>query len=447
MRVFILDDDKSTRRSLQVALEEAGHAVRTSHDPQQAFELLMNEESDVVVFDIRLGEISGLDVFKKLKREGFQTPVIFMSGHASLSEAVEAVNLGAFDFLEKPFAPEKLLISIQRCMEIKELREKLEKYEKLAPSTDFMGGSAAFQKIKRSIGKVAATNTPVLIIGESGTGKELVAREVHVNSRVRGGAFIKVNCSAVPESLFESEFFGHEKGAFTGAALHKKGYFELANNGTLLLDEIGDMPLNCQAKILRALQNAEIQKVGSEKTLPINVRIIASTNRDLAQGVKQGWFREDLFYRLNVYPIESPVLRDRRDDIPVLAKYFLREYCETNGLSMKTISEAALAKLMNYPWPGNIRELKNMIERLAILSGQNIDSEDIPEFLSEPHAAKVSNLSLKDFRKVTEREYIVKILIEVKGNISEAAQRLELERTYLHKKIQDYDIAKKEFFI
>lgn len=447
-KILVLDDDKNTRRSLQVALEAEGYEVSTAHEPLGVFSQILSQNFDLCVFDVKLGEISGIDVFKKLVGAGCEVPVIFMSGHASLSEAVEAVHMGAFDFLEKPFLPEKMLVSIRRCLEMKNLKKRIKDLEAGNGGFEFVGASDAFKTLQIQIGKVAKTQSPVLICGETGTGKELVARRIHEESSFSRGPMVRVNCSAIPENLFESEFFGHEKGSFTGASATKKGYFEQAQNGTLLLDEIGEMPLNCQAKILRALQNKEIQRVGSEKTFSINVRILASTNRNLETEVLEKRFREDLFYRLNVFPIQTLALRERRDDIGVLSEHFLKEYCETNAVPRKTIDSKVLSILADYSWPGNIRELKNVIERMAILSGQTLLPSHVPEFLFSEKKTHLKNnkMSLKAFRSEVERDYIVKVLGNVGGNISEAAQILEIERTYLHKKIQQYEISKKEYF-
>lgn len=449
MKIFVLDDDKNTRRSLQVALENAGHHVTTEYDPVISLDFILNGSFDILVFDIRLGEVSGVDLFRKLRQQGVDIPTIFMSGHASLTEAVESIHLGAFDFLEKPFPPEKLLFSISRCMEIQSLKRRLREFEgRVIQSNELVGNSHSLLKVKRSISRVATTNSPVLITGESGTGKELIARAIHLQSRVQDGPFIKINCSAIPENLFESEFFGFEKGAFTGANAQKKGYFEQAHKGSILLDEIGDMPLLSQAKLLRVLQSHEIQRLGAERSVPVQVRVIASTHRDLASDVKAGRFREDLYYRLNVFPIESPALRERREDIALLATHFLNEYCASNGMAQKFLSERAIRLLMNYDWPGNIRELKNVIERMAILGSQTLDESLVPDFVSDRRALGVeaSALSLKEFRRRCEREYIVKVLTETSGNVSEAARQLAIERTYLHKVIQQFGISKREFF-
>lgn len=446
--IYIVDDDKNVRRSLQIALQNKGYDVQVFHEPLTAFNTIKVCQPDVLILDIRMGEISGIDLFRKLLAEGFEIPVIFISASATSSEAVSAVQMGAFDFLEKPFSPDKLQITIERCLELKVAKEEIQALRAKTADEEFLGQSTPFKNLLQEIGKVANTNVSVLITGESGTGKELIAKKIHQSSKVARGPFIKVNCSAIPENLIESELFGFNKGAFTGADKSKKGYFELADRGTIFLDEIGEMSLNAQAKVLRVIQNMEIQKLGSEHLMPIQVRIIAATNRNLSYEVQNSNFREDLFYRLNVFPIRAPSLKERKSDIPILADFFLREFMRINETPPKLISIQVLEKLMSYDWPGNIRELKNTVERMAIVSGQTIEERHLLLPTSEPKVSgQFDHLSLKEFRNKVERKYIIEMLKKTGGNISEASDVLQVERTYLHKKIHQLEIKKRDYFI
>lgn len=446
--VYIVDDDKNVRRSLQIALQNKGISVQVFQEPISAFSALKEKLPDAMILDVRMGEISGIDLFRKILSEGFNPPTIFMSAHATTSEAVDAVQLGAFDFLEKPFSSEKLIVTLNRCLEFANAKEKIAEFTSKTENTNFLGETQVFKDLLKDINRVAATNSPVLITGESGTGKELIAKEIHSQSKVSNGPFIKVNCSAIPENLIESELFGYVKGAFTGAEKNKKGYFELADGGSIFLDEIGEMSLVAQAKVLRVIQNMEIQKLGSEQITSIKVRIITATNRDLEEEIKNKSFREDLYYRINVFPILSPSLKQRKNDIPLLAEYFLSEYVRINGLPAKFISLAAMEKLKTYSWPGNIRELKNVVERMAILGGQTLNEEHLilPQEFSDD-TSSFGFTPLKNYRNKVERSYIIQTLKKTGGNISEAAGLLDVERTYLHKKINQYEIKKKEYFV
>ncbi|MBL7557706.1 MAG: sigma-54-dependent Fis family transcriptional regulator [Bdellovibrionaceae bacterium] len=447
-RIFVVDDDKNMRKSLQIALKNEGFSVSVFQDPVAVLKELKNIEPDIIVSDICMSELTGIELFQKLISDGFDIPVIFISGQASLSDAVKGVQMGAYDFIEKPFAPEKLIVTIEKCLQLKKIKNEIDDLKSQAVENGFKGKAAAFMNVVDAIGKVAPTTASVLITGESGTGKELIAKEIHIQSRISNGPFIKVNCSSIPENLIESELFGYTKGAFTGADRNKKGFFELAHGGTIFLDEIGEMSLSAQAKVLRATQQKEIQKLGSETVIPVDVRIIAATNRDLFNEVASGRFREDLYFRLNVFPIHAPALRERIQDIPLLAEHFLSEYVRINRTPQKFFSPEAMKKLMDYSWPGNIRELKNVVERLSIIGGQVLDV-NLLSFMdgSAIHKSTVNSSSLKDFKNRVEREYILNTLKQTEGNISEAASLLEIERTYLHKKIQDYKIQKREYFI
>ncbi len=451
--VYLVDDDKNIRRSLQVSLQAAGYDVHVFQDPITAFNATKDRGPDIFLLDVKLGDISGLELYRKLLADGVESPVVFMSAHASTSEAVEAVKLGAFDFLEKPFTPEKLMITLARCLELRSVKDEVNTLKAQVEGVAFLGHSKLFHDLQNDIKKVAGTNSSVLVIGESGTGKELIAKEIHQQSRVSKGPFVKVNCSAIPENLIESELFGYQKGAFTGADRNKKGYFELADGGTIFLDEIGEMSLSAQAKVLRAIQNREIQKLGSEAITHIEVRVIAATNIDLKEAVLKKLFREDLYYRINVFPIAVPPLRERKSDIPFLAEHFLREYVRINNFQTKFLDAKALEALCAFNWPGNIRELKNVVERMAILGGQTLDDRHVPKAVGgnslkeNRTTADGFSQSLKEYRNDVERAYIVEILKQTSGNISEAALVLKVERTYLHKRMIQFEIKKREYFL
>lgn len=455
-KILIVDDEKNVRRSLAVTLEDAGFSVQVAEDAIRAFERVRSDSFDLLILDIKMGEISGIQLFQKLRIEGFLVPVLFMSGNASLTEAVETIKLGGADFLEKPFEPEQLLIAVNRALRIGELEKKLRELGAGESSRshirrEMVGESAQIVQLWSAIEKVAPTRSKVLIQGETGTGKELIAKAIHVLSSVASGPFIRVNCAAIPENLIESELFGHERGAFTGATNMKRGLFELAHRGTIFLDEIAEMGASAQAKVLRVLQTQEFTRVGGSAMIKVDVRVIAATHRDLVAEVAQGRFREDLLFRINVVPMRSTPLRERKEDIPLIVDRFIRDCCAENGLTPKEISPEALDILMNYGWPGNVRELKNMVERLIVFSGERIEFSDIPDEIrsSEESAIPPTHLgtmTLDSFKRKAERDYIISILKKSNGNISQAARLLDLERTYLHRKIHEHAIEKKEYF-
>lgn len=460
MRVLLVDDDKNLRLGLKMQLESNGMDVNVADTYQAALRAMTESDYNAYVLDIKLNDnLTGIELYNKIRSMNNQTPVIFISSGASLSEVAEGMRLGAFDFIEKPFAPDKLISAIRNANEIVSLKENLQFYNQklLQEDQSIIGESKAVKDVISMIGKVAPTNSVVLITGESGTGKELVAKKICALSKRSSKPFIKVNCSSIPENLIESELFGYEKGAFTGAGNSKKGYFELAHQGTLFLDEVGDMNLSAQAKVLRALQEQEIQKLGSEKIIKVDVRIIAATNKDLVKGVKEGWFREDLYYRLNVFPVKNPPLRERKEDISKLAQFFLDKFIKENSMPAKMIDQNLYETLKTHDWPGNIRELKNAMERIAIIGRQRLVVSDfttltIPTSTTQSSSESVNyddfdGMSLKEFKDKVEKRFIIESLKKHGGNIASCSEQLDIERTHLHKKIKAYDIKKRDYLV
>ncbi|HEY8079557.1 MAG TPA: sigma-54 dependent transcriptional regulator [Labilithrix sp.] len=479
--ILVVDDEKNIRRTLQLVLEGEGYRVMAAETAEHGLEILAspNAPVDLAIFDVKLPGMSGLEALERIRKEDAikDTPIIVISGHATVNDAVHAIKLGASDFFEKPLARERVLVSVKNVLDAAHTKRVLEEVsrEQLA-KYEMIGKSAPMQRIFHEIEKVAPTRASVLITGESGTGKELIARAIHRLSPRADGPFVKVNCAAIPRELIESELFGHEKGAFTGAQNKRRGFFEQAHGGTLFLDEIGDMDVVAQAKVLRALQSGEISRVGSEHVIHVDVRVLAATNKDLAKGVEEGGFREDLFFRLNVFPLRSPNLRERVEDIPLMALAFMQSFAKENGTKPKPIDEAVIHALVARKWPGNVRELKNVVERMAILSGDRVTIADLPEDPHESpfgeeeagsadvtHAAQQEALeeeapdeaparapvpgqylTLREYREQTERKYIVDTLKLTGWNISRTAVILGVERTNLHKKIRGYQIKRGE---
>jgi DNA-binding NtrC family response regulator len=466
--ILIVDDEKNIRRTLQMVLGGAGFDTVEASSAEEALGLLDEREVDLAIFDLKLPKMNGLEALSRIRSrpELTRLPVIVISGHASVAEAVEAVQMGATDFFEKPLDRDRVLVSVHNALNTSKLQREVERLR-----TDFtqryemIGQSQVMRRLYAEVEKVAPTRGRVLISGESGTGKELIARAIHRLSPRKETAFIKVNCAAIPSELIEAELFGYEKGAFTGAVGRKKGLFEQANGGTLFLDEIGDMSLDAQAKVLRALQSGEITRVGSEQTVMVDVRVVAATNRDLEAGVAEGRFREDLYFRLNVVPLRSPSLRERRDDIPALALAFARSFAAENGIREKNLDAEVLEALSLRSWPGNVRELRNVVERMVILSGDRITLDDLPaegrirenttpgEALQPTRpvpAAQValelpsgeSRPTLREFRDRAEADYIMATLREFDWNISRASVVLGVERTNLHKKMRALGIRR-----
>lgn len=451
--VLVVDDEKNIRRTLRMVLEGEGYGVEDAPSAERALELLPEIDPDLVLMDVRLTGQSGIWALERIMSGAFgdpPVPVIMISGHATFADAVQATRLGAYDFFEKPIDRQRVLVSVRNALERAALRRELGRLRSsLDDGLEMVGTSEVMKTLYAQIAKVAPTKGRVLISGESGTGKELVARALHRHSQVAAGPFVKVNCAAIPPELIESELFGHEKGAFTGAVSRKRGLFELASGGSIFLDEIGDMSLSAQAKVLRTLQSGEVIRVGGERQIQVDVRVIAATNQVLDELVSEGRFREDLYFRLNVVPLRSPPLRERAEDIPLLVEHFVDHFCRENGFRTKPVATETVALLQGYRWPGNVRELKNLCERLVILSGPTITAEDLPPEIRQPAEPSLSpaayaHMSLRDFKDEMERTFILHRLKENGWNISRTASALGIERTNLHKKLKAYDMKRQE---
>jgi len=460
--VLVVDDEKNIRRTVRMVLEGEGFTVDEAKSGEQALALVSDLSPDAVLLDVQLPGISGLTTLEKLgeRFKGIEAPaVIMISGHGTLRDAVRAVKAGAFDFLDKPLDRDRLIVTLRNGLERQAMAREVAELRSHAPGEQAMlGSSPAMEALKGRIAKVAATKARVLITGESGTGKELVARAIHRASTLRDQVFVKVNCAAIASELIESELFGHEKGAFTGATQRKRGYFEQADGGTIFLDEIGDMSLAAQAKVLRVLQSGDYTRVGGEHTLHSDVRVLAATNRDLEQAVSQGAFREDLYFRLSVVPLRTPPLRERLQDVHELVQHFAITCARENNMRPKDIHPDAMRLLAQHNWPGNIRELRNVVERLVILSEDIISVGDLPEEIvdevvrtKEPLPQLSSGLAwplelnevpLRDFRDTMERNYILSHLERLQWNISQTAAALGIERTNLHKRMKSLQIAR-----
>ena len=435
--IVIVDDEPNIGRSLRLILEGEGHRV-TVFDSAAAFTAGRNRAgADVYLLDVRLPDGSGIDLLRSLRQWDERSAAVMISGHGTIADAVEATRIGAFDFLEKPLARDRVLLVVKNALEWSELQRENQRYRELVgPAPKMIGSAPAFQQAVQQATQVARSDVTVLLSGESGTGKELLAAYIHRESPFASGPFVKVNCAAIPTELIESELFGHEKGAFTGAAALRRGKFELADGGTIFLDEVGDLHEASQAKLLRVLQDGELQRVGGEQTIRVAARVISATNRRLDELVAAGRFREDLYYRLSVVPIRVPALRERLQDVAELVPYFLSEFCARNNFRPRTIDADAVALLARYTWPGNVRELRNVVERMAILTpGDRITADAIPlEVRSAPAAPRAAGL--QEVRDSAERERIRQALDQTDWNVSAAARLLDTERTALHKRIR-----------
>lgn len=446
--VLIVDDEEGIRDSLSGILEDEGYDVVTASSGEEAILIAQEHLPDIILLDVWLPEIDGIETLSKLKEINVNVPVIMISGHGNIEIAIKATRLGAYDFLEKPLSLEKVIITIKRALEHRMLEEENRTLkENIIKRYRLIGNSEKIQALRQQIEMAAQSNSRVLIMGESGTGKELVARLLHEKSHRASGPFVEVNCAAIPQELIESELFGHEKGAFTGATERKSGKFELADRGTLFLDEIGDMTLQTQAKVLRVIETQTFQRVGGSKNIKVDVRIIAATNKNLLEEVKNNKFREDLFYRLNVIPIIVPPLKDRREDIPLLIEHFIEMFASENGMKQKKITSDVIKAFQDYNWPGNIRELKNAVERLMIMVPSDVITErDIDDIgIFGGHTSKENDYfsykTLKDARDAFEKDFIIRKLRENNWNISKTAEVIDVERSNLHKKIKAYEIT------
>jgi two-component system nitrogen regulation response regulator NtrX len=436
-RIAILDDEINVGNSLRLILEREGYAVTVC---RSAGEFRANPDirrADAYLLDVLLPDGNGIEVLRWLKQTDNRSPAIMISGHATISDAVEATRAGAFDFLEKPLTRDRLLLAVKHAIEQAALRKENERLRELVGDGPRMiGASDVFLRVVEQAQMVARSDARVLLNGESGTGKELLAAYIHRESPFASGPFVKMNCAAIPTELLETELFGHEKGAFTGAAAARRGKFETADGGTLFLDEVGDLHETAQAKLLRVLQEGEFHRVGGEQTIKVSVRVISATNRDLAGMVAQKQFREDLYYRLCVVPIRVPPLRERPADVRPLAAYFLDEFCNRNNFRPKAIDDEAFAMLERFSWPGNARELRNVVERMAILTaGERLGVDSVPLEIRLPREQAVRS-SVQDARDAAEREHILRALEQTNWNVSSAARTLGMERTNLHKRIR-----------
>ncbi len=444
--ILVVDDEESIRKTLRMALEYEGYDVVEASSGSEAIELCQKNPPDLTFLDIKMPGMDGLEVLEQMRDLSPAVQVIMVSGHGNVQTAVQATKLGAFDFIEKPLTTERVLVAVRNALERKELEEEVGRLRlRFERHYQMVGSSGAMDGVRESIRRSAPTNATVLITGESGTGKELVARAIHANSNRARGPFVQVNCAAIPEDLIESELFGHEKGSFTGATAKQIGKFEQAHRGTIFLDEVGDMSARTQAKVLRVLQEGEVERVGSARTTKVDVRVIAATNKDLKKETEEGNFREDLFFRLSVIPISTPALRERSDDVLDLIKHFIDSFADEDNLRKKQFSEEALARLKTHTWKGNVRELRNTVERVLIMSlGNTIGVEDLPDGIrygEQSSSADLSAATLKEFKETSERAFLVQKLRGNSWNISQTAQVISTPRSNLYKKLEQYEIS------
>jgi len=447
--VLIVDDEAQIRSSLQGVLEEEGYHTLLAASGEECLNALRSKSADVVLLDIWLPGMDGMDTLERIVAGEDHPEVIMISGHGNIEAAVRATKLGAFDFLEKPLSIERTLVVLKNAIDSKRLRtENLDYKKQFQARSVIVGDSIPMKALRQQIGLMAPTNGRVLIYGESGTGKELVARAIHAQSLRKEAMFVEVNCAAIPEDLIESELFGHRKGAFPGAPSAKEGKFQKADGGTLFLDEVGDMSLKTQSKVLRTLDEGRFSPVGEEEAVTVDARVIAATNKDLEEEISKGNFREDLFYRLNVIPFYVPPLRERKEDVPQLTRYFLREFSQRYNRRPKEISEDALEALTRYSWPGNVRELRNLVERVVIMNPTvpKLERKHLPTLIYREGGRRTNGefSSLHQARAAYERDYILKKLDENHGNVSRTAEVLGLERSHMYRKMKALGIAVKE---
>jgi len=452
--VLIVDDEEDIQLSLSGILEDEGYRVTACGSGEEGMGILERDEPDILFLDIWLPGIDGMEVLEKSRRDYQELPVVMISGHGNIETAVDSIKKGAFDFVEKPLSLEKVVVTADKALKFRKLQlenRDLRSRVRVDVIQNLTGKSPVIQSLHKQIERVAPTDSWVLITGENGTGKEIVARSIHKNSKRSAKPMIAVNCAAIPDELIESELFGHEKGAFTGADKSHRGKFELAHKGTLFLDEIGDMSLKTQAKILRILQEQSFERVGGDRSINVDVRVIVATNKDLQQEIKHGRFRQDLYYRLNVFPLHVPGLRERSEDIPMLLEEFVDTLSRENGLKPVRFTEAALKRLQAYQWPGNVRELKNFTERMLIMhAGEEVDLRHLPqEFQQTAPSGGQEVIESQafgegwDFKKARaefEKQFLASKLEEHQGNVSRLAEAIGLERSYLHRKLKAYGI-------
>jgi two-component system nitrogen regulation response regulator NtrX len=452
-RILVIDDEAAIRDSLKMTLEYEGYEFLAAATGQEGLALIERESPDLVLLDVKMPGMDGLEVLDRVRAINDALPVVVVSGHGTISTAVEATKKGAFDFIEKPFASDRVLVSLRNALDQRRLRDENRSLKKAVEVRHQMiGESPALRQVTAAIARAAPTNATVLIQGESGVGKELVARTIHRNSLRSRERFVQVNCAAIPEELIESELFGHEKGSFTGATEKQVGKFEQADRGTIFLDEVGDMSAKTQAKVLRVLQEGEVERLGSARTIKVDVRVIAATNKNLEEEIERGRFREDLYFRLAVIPIFVPPLRERPGDISLLVRYYIEQLSRDSNARPKRITQGALDALQRYRWKGNIRELRNTVERLIIMTaGDTIDVADLPDLLRStgvPMTVKASGDNepvkagtLREFKDVSERAYLVSKLRENGWNISKTAEVIDTPRSNLYKKLEQYQIS------
>ena len=448
-RILIVDDEENIGRSLRMILEREGYSVNVCKSVAEFKRHPDAGRADVYLLDMKLPDGNGIDLIKAIRANGSgngsgsNAPAVMISGHGTIADAVEATRAGAFDFLEKPLSRDRVLLAVKNALEQSNLRQENERLrEQIGAAPRMIGATPAWQRAVEQASMAARSDARVLLIGESGTGKELLAAHIHNSSPFAGGPFVKVNCAAIPTELIETELFGHEKGSFTGATATRRGKFELADGGTIFLDEVGDLHGASQAKLLRVLQEGEFHRVGGEQIIRVTVRVISATNRDLAGMVAGDKFREDLYYRLSVVPIRVPALRERPHDIKLLAEYFLEDFCARNNFKRKNLDDTVFPMLEGYPWPGNARELRNVIERMAILTaGERLTRDSIPVEIRVQREAGPKS-TIQEARESAEREHILRALEESNWNVSGAARTLGMERTNLHKRIRALGLSR-----
>ena len=445
-QILVVDDDEKVLKSIVDILRDEGYRVTGYGQAQEALRAIQKGPPDLVMLDIWMEGMDGLETLGVIKRLHGELPVIMISGHGTIETAVKATKMGAYDYLDKPLDLEKVHLAVRHALDQKRLEwENRALRDTIDRRYEIVGESKAIRMLREQILSAAPSNGRVLIRGESGTGKELIARAIHRHSARRDKPFVVVNCAAIPEELIESELFGHERGAFTGATAQRRGKFELADGATIFLDEVGDMSLKTQAKVLRVLQEQTFERVGGSESLTVDVRVIAASNKDLLEEIRRGAFREDLYYRLSVIPFEVPPLRERQEDIPILARYFLQSFCQEHGKPEKDLSPEAMQLLVDYHWPGNVRELRNVIERMVIMvAAKTIQPVDLLPSLRRGGARRevwpIPDGTLREARSRFEREFILRRLEENQWNVTRTAERLGIERSNLHRKMRAYGI-------